>query len=430
MLTTHVRKRRQIVAAGAGVALVAVLTPYGVASAADSAPSASSALPTASSSAASPATKIAGKLHVTATPWGEPSTFRATARLLVHDMPASRGGTTRATTLLFVPRGKAPVGGWPTVAWSHGTTTPGQRACAPSLTPDDLDGGLTRDGFASSYSYEIGHIVNSGYAVVAPDFEGLGPVATVPYPYFGAASAARSLISGVEAAREIDPSLSNRFAVVGHSEGAHGVLGVEAHMKEAPELRLTGTVALAPYGSIKKLVSKFARMGRTGKGVAASVGTTNAQFNVALMAVALQAQSPKWNASAIMGNDLKRLLPKFKTLCSVGAVALIANAIKAKSSGTFAGYKRGWAHNPQMKAFLAANDTAVQPGFTLHRPILIAQGTADTFVLKSLTSALVAKLHRKHAPVTYRTYAGDDHFSVIKDATPAVLTFLRSLFRR
>ena len=40
----------------------------------------------------------------------------------------------------------------------HGTTTPGQKTCAPSLSPD-LDGGLTRDGFKSNYAYQIAELV-------------------------------------------------------------------------------------------------------------------------------------------------------------------------------------------------------------------------------------------------------------------------------
>ena len=125
-----------------------------------------------------------------------PEFFSAEARLLVHTMPGTGGKPTRATTLLFVPRGTPPAGGWPIVAWAHGTTTPGQKTCAPSLSPN-LDGGLTRDGFKSDYVFQIGELVNAGYAVVAPDLEGLGPEANVAHPYFSEASFARSLIAGI-----------------------------------------------------------------------------------------------------------------------------------------------------------------------------------------------------------------------------------------
>lgn len=118
---------------------------------------------------------------ISSVPHEEPDFFNADARLLVHTMPSIAGTPTRATTLLFVPRGAPPAGGWPIVAWAHGTATPGQKTCAPSLSPD-LDGGLTRDGFKSDYAFQIGQLVNAGYAVVAPDLEGLGPVATVPHP--------------------------------------------------------------------------------------------------------------------------------------------------------------------------------------------------------------------------------------------------------
>lgn len=81
--------------------------------------------------------------------------------------------------------------------------------------------------------------------MVAPDLEGLGAVATAPHPYFGEASFARSLIAGVRAAREAEPTLSKRVAVVGHSEGGHGALSVEAHINEVPGQTLVGTVASA-----------------------------------------------------------------------------------------------------------------------------------------------------------------------------------------
>ena len=358
-----------------------------------------------------------------------PAGFRADARLLVHTMPSIGGEATRASTLLFVPRGRAPAGGWPVVAWAHGTTTPGWKQCAPSLSPE-LDGGLTRDGFTSDYDFQIGRLVNAGYAVVAPDLEGLGAVATVPYPYFSEASLARSLIAGVRAARAAEPALSNRWAVVGHSEGGHAVLSVEAHADEAPELTLVGTVASAPYTSVAETAAISGRTARTaGSRAAVENGRMMEQFQVALMTVGVMAQSPDFDPGAIMGDDLKRVLPAFRAECSVGAIGLIGDVVNAKGAA-FDGLKPGWAANPDMARFLAANDPAVSPGFTLRRPTLIVQGTADPFVLEPLTTRFVAKLRAGGAPVTYKRYAGADHFTIIRRADADVLAFLQERFRR
>lgn len=148
-------------------------------------------------------------------------------RLLHHTMRGVDGHAFPATTLLLVPRGAPPTGGWPIVAWEHGSTTPRQKTCAPSQTVD-LDGGLTRDGFKSDYTWQIGEFIKAGHAFVVPDLEGLGPAATTAYPYYDLSSLARSLAASVVAARAADPRLSDRRAAVGHSDGAHGVPGLEA----------------------------------------------------------------------------------------------------------------------------------------------------------------------------------------------------------
>ncbi|WP_157944574.1 alpha/beta hydrolase family protein [Mangrovicella endophytica] len=356
-----------------------------------------------------------------------PAGLNADAKLLVHTMPDVQGRQTPATTLLFVPKGTAPNGGWPIVAWAHGTSTPGQKTCAPSLTPE-LDGGLTRDGFPSDYVYQIGELLKAGYAVVAPDLEGLGAEAIGPYPYFGAASGARSLISAVEAARLADPHLSNRYAAMGHSDGGHLALGVEAHADEAPELELVGTVASVPYTSIDATAEHFGQAARTATdGTAASQARMMREFQGALMTVGLTAENPAFNPRTVMGEDLARLLPAFRSLCSVKAIGTIDAAVKAKGEA-FDGLKTDWASNPEMKAFLAANDPAAAPDFSLKRPTLVVQGTADGFVLEPLTTAFVERLRGKGAPVTYKTYPGADHFSIIRSADADVLAFLRERF--
>ena len=357
----------------------------------------------------------------------EPEVLNADARLLVHTMPSITGSPTRATTLLFVPRGKPPAGGWPIVAWAHGTTTPGQKTCAPSLSPD-LDGGLTRDGFKSDYAFEIGELVNAGYAVVAPDLEGLGPDATVQHPYFGEASFARSMIAGVRAAREADPTLSNRYAVVGHSEGGHGALDVDRHAAEAPELTLVGIVAMAPYTSIVATAVISAERARDEPDPAkAQSFRVTEQFQVMLMTAGLLAQAPDFDPDTVMGDDLKRVLPRFRASCSVPSIAVIQGAMTT-GGASFAGAKPGWATTPRMRAFLAANDPSVTPGYTLHYPTLIAQGTADPLVPEPLTTRFADTLRARGAPVTYKVYPGADHFTVIRAADADVLSFVATRF--
>ena len=403
--TTLARIGRGLVAAGTSAVLVACATP-------------------------TPRTAAAASvLLVSSTAYAQPVGFHAEARLLVHTMPSFKGGTTRASTLLFVPRGQPPTGGWPIVAWAHGTTTPGEKTCAPSLTPDDLDGGLTRDGFKSDYAFQISQFVDAGYAVVAPDFEGLGAVATVPLPYYNITSLARSLIAAGRAAREAEPTLSNRWAVVGHSDGGHAALGVEAHASEAPELTLVGTVALAPYTSVAEHAAAFRKMAESASNeTEAQADYVTEQFQVALMSVGLAAQSPDFDPSAVMGDDLRRVLPAFLAACSVPSIAVIDNAIKAKGR-TFAGLKAGWSETPRMHAFLAANDPAMMPRFTLRKPTLIVQGMADPLVLEPLTTAFVEKLRAMGAVVTYQRYPGADHFAVIRRADGDVLAFLRQRFK-
>lgn len=359
-----------------------------------------------------------------------PAGFRSDARLLVHTMPSITGQATAASTLLFVPRGTPPAGGWPIVVWGKGTTTPGQKTCAPSLTPEDLDGGLTRDGFKSDYAFQLGRLVNAGYAVVAPDLEGLGPVATVRHPYYVEASFARSLIAGVRAAREAEPALSNRVAAFGHSEGGHGALSVEGHIGEAPELTLVGTIASAPYVAIAAHAATFGERARNrADPKAAAEARVNEQFQVMLMAVGASVQSPGFDPGTVVGADLERVLPAFRAACSVPSIAVISGAID-KGGASFDGLKPGWAETPRMGAFLAANDFGVTPGFTLRRPTLIVQGGKDPLVLEPLTTAFVGRLRATGAPIAYKRYPGADHFTIIRQADADVLAFLRDRFRR
>ena len=81
--------------------------------------------------------------------------------LMTYLMRGVNGSETQATALVFKPKGPMPAGGWPIVAWAHGTTGVADQ-CAPSQQ------GLGGNEFL------IAKLLVAGYAVVAPDYEGLG----------------------------------------------------------------------------------------------------------------------------------------------------------------------------------------------------------------------------------------------------------------
>lgn len=352
---------------------------------------------------------------------------QADVTLLTHTMPAYGGGSTRATTLLFVPKTAAPAGGWPVVAWAHGTTTVAQKTCAPSLTLDTLDGGLTAEGFPSRYNEVVAAWVDAGYAVVAPDFEGLGGAATGRYPYYSSESESRSLIAGLKAARLANSALSKRWIAVGHSEGGRGVLALNAFVGEAAELDFRGTVAYAPYTS---LIANFQYVNGLVSTDPANATLWSAIQNhfVAMFATAIDVASPGIDQSQFMGTDLAALMPFFRNGCVFAAFNQVYAAVAAKGPGAFVGSKANWVDIPEVKAFFAKNDPAVVPGFKLAAPAFIAQGTTDVFVPESLTTQLVNDLTGRGSSVSYRTYTGSDHGSIVIDAKGDALAFMAARF--
>jgi len=369
---------------------------------------------------------------VSASAYADATAINGDARLVVYRMRGVAGALVDASTLVFVPHGSPPAGGWPIVGWLHGTTTVGQASCAPSLTPTDLDGGLSADAAPlavppSGYAGFIASLVDAGYAVVAPDLEGLGAVAKVPYPYYSLASEARSLIAAIEAARKDNASLSNRWASAGHSDGAHGVLGLETYVGEAPELSYRGAVAFAPFASVSdqvKLLDAFAA------GDLSNLAAYRAFQNllVGMMTAGLTAQQPGFGISNVMGADLAADMPAIKDQCIFPAFVDVSTDVATKTPALFDGYKPSWDTDPSMSAFLAANDPGAMPGFKVLKPTLVLQGTTDANVFESQVAGLVADMTAAGSPaLTYKTYAGANHQTVVPSATVDALAFLATL---
>ena len=67
----------------------------------------------------------------------------------------------------------------------------------------------------------------------------------------------------------------------------------------------------------------------------------------------------------------------------------------------------------------------------IRTPVRVQQGTEDTTVFKAFTDPLVADYRKRGIRVTYKTYAGVDHASVVtspqsaRDATAYIRSRLR-----
>ncbi len=138
------------------------------------------------------------------------------------------------TGAVFIPKGKAPKEGWPVVIWTHGTIGVASK-CAPSLNPRS-----PRD-----VQY-LNTWLSLGFAIVAPDYPGLGSSGL--HHYLNSRAEAWSVLDSAKAAMSKFP-LSNNVVIVGQSQGAHAAFAAAGYQPEyAPSLNIVATVLTGtPY---------------------------------------------------------------------------------------------------------------------------------------------------------------------------------------
>ena len=144
---------------------------------------------------------------------------------------------------VFVPKGKAPAGGWPVVSMGHGTVGI-ENQCAPSLS-DNLSGNLRY----------VDVLTQLGYAVALADFQGLGTKGI--HPYTDSRTAGLNMIDAVRALRRTFPDVSDRWVSVGDSQGGGAAWAAnEQANRYAPELHMLGALAASPGPDLVGLVDK------------------------------------------------------------------------------------------------------------------------------------------------------------------------------
>ena len=297
---------------------------------------------------------------------------------------------------LYFPQGKPPPGGWPLIAWAHGTLGVAD-VCAPSWT-----GHTPRD---ASY---LNKWLQQGFAVVATDYQGLGGPG--PHPYLIWQAEGRSVLDSVRAALQAYPQqLANRFVITGQSQGSGASLGASYMAPSyAPELKLLATIATG-------LVATFPE-----GPVAAGDGR-------------IHGTPPRLEMLRLIGGSLADDAPAPEKLVTANGATLLARA--KISCMPELGHDQRRLHLNADNAFVGGREqiTAMlkpvtdMPLARFPAPLFLATGLADRTLSPYHQYAAVAALCAAGNPLEWKTYAGITHNGIVNTAFADELAFVQGV---
>jgi pimeloyl-ACP methyl ester carboxylesterase len=332
---------------------------------------------------------------------------------VIQYVSEGRLGVARAVTgLLYLPSGRAT--DVPIVALDHGSSGLGP-PCGPSHVP-----ALT-DPLAVP-------LVGRGYAIVAPDYAGMG-VDNGMTSYLVGAEEAAATLDGVLALRQFHElrfdaaRLGTDFFVAGHSQGGHAALFTHQLFDPRIGVNLLGSIAFAPaLGNARNwsflfegpqrpleekqtyaAMSLYARMLYDGAPAA----------NAWLLPPAQEALPSLFHHQCVP-QLASSLAARFPTLGDLYQPTFLAAAEKCTFGRSCMGFE------PWAAAFVAE-----QPGsFSSTAPSLILQGMADTVALPATVSCIVDRMKARGTPVIACAYAGDNHATIDVSAAPDMIRWI------
>lgn len=308
-------------------------------------------------------------------------------------MPGVLGKNVETTAMVMFPKKERPATGWPVVVWAHGTTGVGDE-CAPS-----------KNQINERFEILANSLLDAGYVIVAPDYEGLGSPGI--HPYLNLGSEARSAIYAVKAVQErYRLQLNPGWMSVGQSQGGHASLGIAEYAAADPDYK--GTVATAPASSLGYIITQVAPGAiagleqSDGSTVAAAVYAELLAY-AAYTAVGIKAYEPRFELGTIFQDRAKFFAEKAEGSTGDNGICLgpltqeFRNDILAylgentgKKVMDYPGLKAGFEKDSVVEKFLQDN----QPGTkALKKPVYVVQGGRDTAVPYQVTQQLVKQLN-------------------------------------
>ncbi|MFE3544135.1 alpha/beta hydrolase family protein [Nocardia sp. NPDC059177] len=329
----------------------------------------------------------------------------AGAERLIYRSSTVGDAPTTTSAAVYFPPGEAPAGGWPVIAWAHGTVGLGDD-CAYSVAGP---GAVERD-----WAY-LGTWLRQGYAVVAADYAGLGGPGE--HPYLNGVVEAHNVVDAVRAATTHYPSLSNKWAVVGQSQGGGAAVFTARYATEFGGAALdyrgaVGTGVPAYIEDIAQLV---------GPGVPPIALSSHLTAYVLYILNGLRTTFPDLGIDDLLTESGRSWVDRAQTAC-IGPLGDELAAAKPAVGSMFA---RPLSSIPDIHGLLSRYMGLPESGFD--RPLFLGQGLRDTDVVTPETLRYMAVLEANRQPVTARTYP-TDHSDTVNASLVDSIPFVESLF--
>lgn len=285
---------------------------------------------------------------------------------------AGADGRTTVTAVVLTPGGEAPPGGWPVVAYAHGTSG-SATLCAPSLMADLYHGS------------QLGELLRAGLAVVATDYAGLGGPGD--HPVVAKDVLARNVTDALVAARSAVPDLSDVWVGYGHSQGGLAVLGVAEQQRQLRDPGYRGVVATAPPSQLPSWLETV-------------VANPYAAGFVPMIVQGAAAQHRQLHVDRILTPEAVRRLPALDDRCLLELLATYADL-----TGSDLVTDR-FARDPHLARALRAAEPGRRP---MAGPVLLLHGDADSAVPVRFADALAETLVARQVDLDYRVYPDLEH---------------------
>ena len=335
--------------------------------------------------------------------------------VMTYKMQGIKGQETQATALVFTPKTEPPAGGWPIVAWAHGTVGVGDD-CAPSRNRLIVEG-LLPDVHTQKM---IDSFVQAGYVVVAPDYEGLGePSGRELHPFLNLKSEAYSITDAVVVTKSwLGNKASNKWAVVGASQGGHAALGAAQYAARA-NMDYKGVVAFAPANNLE-MIESLSDMAVAQRGLFNQILSYSVLDTLtAYMAAGMKSVYPTEPVySIVFKSPTDKVAEKAESECILDMANSMSNSMftylgKNENLENYPRKNKGYTQHPIVRQFLDKDLPPLQT--VVKTPIIIYQGDKDVIVLPRATDALVAQARALTTKIDYRKGPDWDHLTVFKD---------------